>query len=141
MEGGRRGHGGGKVGLRYHQGTPPVCHFGTPPPPRYQCQSAIAALKCPFLRALDQNAFSIPVAVLPGHSRPLWLPQSDGAKRSSCHGAGSGLQTLPQGPRMTWARGELLRAHGGEIGWNARSGYRSEEHTSELQSPMYLVCR
>src|SRR5437762_8999973 len=25
--------------------------------------------------------------------------------------------------------------------WNSRSAFRSEEHTSELQSPMYLVCR
>src|SRR5437879_8969909 len=25
--------------------------------------------------------------------------------------------------------------------WNRRLGDRSEEHTSELQSPMYLVCR
>ena len=33
--------------------------------------------------------------------------------------------------------GELYRAHSSEF----PSGMRSEEHTSELQSPMYLVCR
>src|SRR5437763_7634051 len=27
------------------------------------------------------------------------------------------------------------------LGWAARAVGRSEEHTSELQSPMYLVCR
>src|ERR1017187_1874603 len=30
---------------------------------------------------------------------------------------------------------------GGTIGYNAQRDARSEEHTSELQSPMYLVCR
>src|SRR5437879_11132015 len=29
----------------------------------------------------------------------------------------------------------------GEIGGNSTKRQRSEEHTSELQSPMYLVCR
>src|SRR5437764_5652195 len=29
----------------------------------------------------------------------------------------------------------------GSMGEGGRSGIRSEEHTSELQSPMYLVCR
>src|SRR5437879_7715168 len=33
----------------------------------------------------------------------------------------------------------LLRAQGG--GQPQQSAQRSEEHTSELQSPMYLVCR
>src|SRR5437762_6986249 len=33
----------------------------------------------------------------------------------------------------TWASGNHV--------WNGKTGTRSEEHTSELQSPMYLVCR
>src|SRR5437879_7376182 len=32
------------------------------------------------------------------------------------------------------AQGKMVRAVSGEV-------FRSEEHTSELQSPMYLVCR
>src|SRR5437764_15355553 len=32
------------------------------------------------------------------------------------------------------------RVHGAGASWRLRSR-RSEEHTSELQSPMYLVCR
>src|SRR3712207_6895773 len=36
-----------------------------------------------------------------------------------------------------WAR----RGPTGTIGTNRPDGYRSEEHTSELQSRQYLVCR
>lgn len=42
-------------------------------------------------------------------------------KLSACHGAGGLLETLRQGWNKTWARGELLRAYRGEIGWDARS--------------------
>src|ERR1019366_5713548 len=52
MVGARRGNGGGKVGLRYHRGASLVCHFGTKPPARSDCQSAIATLKAPVLLAL-----------------------------------------------------------------------------------------
>src|SRR5436189_4863182 len=45
----------------------------------------------------------------------------------------------PQGPRQVGERPDrqegLQGVHGCQI------GSRSEEHTSELQSPMYLVCR
>src|SRR5437762_10043125 len=33
------------------------------------------------------------------------------------------------------------RRHPHRAAWMALAGPRSEEHTSELQSPMYLVCR
>src|SRR5208337_5370774 len=57
-------------------------------------------------------------------------------------GAGEGLQTLE-------SRGGTGRAAGVDVGSWQRQGndkqyeepQRSEEHTSELQSPMYLVCR
>src|SRR5437764_8602584 len=41
------------------------------------------------------------------------------------------------GPLRVWKRRSGLR---GGVHFLTRSG-RSEEHTSELQSPMYLVCR
>src|SRR5436189_3058965 len=55
-------------------------------------------------------------------------------------------------PYTTLFRSDLrgavrLAAHAGCIGatgvlvWLAQPHWRSEEHTSELQSPMYLVCR
>src|SRR5437879_3247715 len=40
--------------------------------------------------------------------------------------------------RMGWLMAAELRAHGVDISF---APCRSEEHTSELQSPMYLVCR
>src|SRR3970040_3057802 len=43
---------------------------------------------------------------------------------------------LPISPRCTRRR---ARARGCRC--RAPAGHRSEEHTSELQSPMYLVCR
>src|SRR5437763_2098535 len=48
-------------------------------------------------------------------------------------------------PYTTLFRSPVAASHGED--WNAReilgpvSAGRSEEHTSELQSPMYLVCR
>src|SRR5437762_8904538 len=59
-----------------------------------------------------------------------------------CRGAmGRSAGRLQQGQRD--ARGREPRAHGG--GGLRRLPHarrnRSEEHTSELQSPMYLVCR
>src|SRR5437879_3519848 len=35
----------------------------------------------------------------------------------------------------------LLEHYGPQHWWPAETAFRSEEHTSELQSPMYLVCR
>src|SRR5437762_12231729 len=48
-------------------------------------------------------------------------------------------------PYTTLFRSAWLRPHGGPLSpdpWRGRRGTaRSEKHTSELQSPMYLVCR
>src|SRR2546429_8677139 len=42
-----------------------------------------------------------------------------------------------QGARHQWH----LRQHRGGVGWACRHPDRSEEHTSELQSRLHLVCR
>src|ERR1017187_7548392 len=55
-------------------------------------------------------------------SLPSWV--------SGCGGGGS----------MTWPASAGLAVYGGSNTWGT-SIDRSEEHTSELQSPMYLVCR
>src|SRR5437762_13601356 len=44
--------------------------------------------------------------------------------------------TRPTSPRRSWPRSTCPAARCGRS-WRCRS----EEHTSELQSPMYLVCR
>ena len=56
MEGEGRGKGEGKVELRYRRGAPPVCHFGTQPPPCFHCQSVIATPITPLLAASWQCA-------------------------------------------------------------------------------------
>src|SRR5437762_11350607 len=62
----------------------------------------------------------------------------------STHSAGSAqmrLQRPPSAPRIS--RKLLSRTSGKAVErWSVQSVMvRSEEHTSELQSPMYLVCR
>src|SRR5690348_18363116 len=42
---------------------------------------------------------------------------------------------LPRAPAIPWAQGARRQSRGDEL------GLRSEEHTSELQSPVHLVCR
>src|SRR2546426_9816815 len=49
------------------------------------------------------------------------------------------LPICGQGVRL--ARGRGCRAARGRAGQSVRPGGRSEEHTSELQSPCNLVCR
>ena len=44
-------------------------------------------------------------------------------KLSACHRTGWGLQPLRQDWKVSWARGELLRAYRGEIGRDAGTGY------------------
>src|SRR5437763_5142399 len=46
-------------------------------------------------------------------------------------------ELLDRAPERGWARRVALRFPEGELSY----AQRSEEHTSELQSPMYLVCR
>src|SRR5436189_3329536 len=57
--------------------------------------------------------------------------------------SGSELQSEYLLPRAAAADAlAALAAHGGRLGPVLQElGLRSEEHTSELQSPMYLVCR
>src|SRR5258707_11935929 len=43
--------------------------------------------------------------------------------------------------RPTWRDAARGLAGGALLGWGAMTGLRSEEHTSELQSRQYLVCR
>jgi len=54
---------------------------------------------------------------------PLPPKPSKNPKRSACPPAGPELQTVCQGQKGPWARGELLRAYGGESGWHAGLGY------------------
>src|SRR2546423_7842897 len=54
------------------------------------------------------------------------------------HGAERGIKTLNRGPGR--AAGERV-VHLGGVLQVAQAGLRSEEHTSELQSLAYLVCR
>src|SRR5947209_19780882 len=44
-------------------------------------------------------------------------------------------------PRRLGARGARRERARGVRAWQGRRGARSEEHTSELQSRQYLVCR
>src|SRR5437879_10314714 len=61
----------------------------------------------------------------------------DGRERLSATRTGNSAD----GTRLAHETGEELLAKGaGRIGETWRNA-RSEEHTSELQSPMYLVCR
>src|SRR5437879_6772848 len=45
----------------------------------------------------------------------------------------------PRAVKVSWNRPYTARGEGQLLGWEVY--FRSEEHTSELQSPMYLVCR
>src|SRR2546422_4431089 len=42
---------------------------------------------------------------------------------------------------QTWAGGGQMIAPTGWNRYRLEAGHRSEEHTSELQSPLHLVCR
>src|SRR3712207_8876040 len=58
------------------------------------------------------------------------------------------VQATPESPRF-WSWGMLIHrcSHQEELSpvhcraWRCNPAYRSEEHTSELQSRQYLVCR
>src|SRR5438445_2240290 len=55
----------------------------------------------------------------------------------------SGLPQRPTAPGMGWSGevGESQRIRYRDLVAFCRRSYRSEEHTSELQSRQYLVCR
>src|SRR6266446_7481156 len=70
-------------------------------------------------------------------------PAGTGSRRRSSCRAGP-----PNGGRTSWPRAiagamrfDLLRTHGFITCGEGRISWRSEEHTSELQSPCNLVCR
>ena len=48
-------------------------------------------------------------------------PLLGGTEKIACQRAVSELPTMRQGRKRHWVQGELLRAHGGEIGWAAGS--------------------
>src|SRR5437764_3164839 len=54
-------------------------------------------------------------------------------------GVGAGFEAVERRERGSHDRSGRRRASGQM--WPDQSWERSEEHTSELQSPMYLVCR
>src|SRR5256885_5726305 len=61
--------------------------------------------------------------------------------RSGSHGRGGGGDRAPRGPHPGGRRGRARR-DGGQCHRRQPQGHlRSEEHTSELQSPCNLVCR
>src|SRR5437763_5283687 len=60
--------------------------------------------------------------------------------------SGRPVRVRQEHPAAAVRRPGAPRGRGGAVpraaaGGSARRGERSEEHTSELQSPMYLVCR
>src|SRR3712207_7198160 len=65
--------------------------------------------------------------------------------KSSLHGGPAA--GVPDDRRMAGQRPRFAPDSGGAAncnsgtGWGDRTNYRSEEHTSELQSRQYLVCR
>src|SRR2546426_6381856 len=65
----------------------------------------------------------------------LRVPVRAAARRRHARGGGSDRQAAAAIPRGPAARG------GPRPGPRGRVGLRSEEHTSELQSPCNLVCR
>src|ERR1017187_4088723 len=79
-----------------------------------------------------------------GHSRRLHN------SRSRCHRLGTSCAVVPEGvakqPRCAGISPRIVRKDTGTYrtsgeGRDCAESRRSEEHTSELQSPMYLVCR
>src|SRR3712207_7966487 len=71
------------------------------------------------------------------------LFRSEGRETRTTHdpnGAGPELRTA-QTTQCPNGAGPRLRADGGGLGTTPLDAVRSEEHTSELQSRQYLVCR
>src|SRR5205809_3484084 len=67
-------------------------------------------------------------------SRPA--ASGSGTRRASRRG-----RRAPRGRRRRGAGGERPSRHGALLGPRPHAGRRSEEHTSELQSRLHLVCR
>src|SRR3712207_8246165 len=64
-----------------------------------------------------------------------------GARSTPCYGTRAVRGTLPADSRLAYRRGRRRGSPGSVEAPGARPGRRSEEHTSELQSRQYLVCR
>src|SRR5690348_17674591 len=74
-------------------------------------------------------------------SPPAGPPLADGLARLTEAERGAVLRRLatPDGPR--WQFFNQMMRHYVIVRQAAERGLRSEEHTSELQSPVHLVCR
>src|SRR5947209_11124296 len=57
------------------------------------------------------------------------------------HAQGTDAEAIGRLDRVAGVEPESVLAHGGAVGEQRVGGERSEEHTSELQSRQYLVCR
>src|SRR4051794_41757775 len=72
----------------------------------------------------------------------LFRSRSDPSRaRWSAAASGAGARRAPRPPRGRTARPRESRGPGQTLIWRAKTFLRSEEHTSELQSPVHLVCR
>src|SRR5207244_10450983 len=70
--------------------------------------------------------------------RPNWTPLTDQLPSLSI----TALAVDPLNPQIVWAgTGQASSAYVGQTKGLLKSDDRSEEHTSELQSPDHLVCR
>src|SRR5687768_18042479 len=66
-------------------------------------------------------------------------PPSRGVPRSGQAGDCQHADRAVRGSRLTWK--SEVRSQKSEVGNREPGGLRSEEHTSELQSRLHLVCR
>src|SRR5437879_10742149 len=81
---------------------------------------------------------SLPTQMLSIRLKQKWhaIIATAGAARRRMTGRSGPTVSVPAGrARVVTVKGRPLSGIGGT------RDYRSEEHTSELQSPMYLVCR
>src|SRR5437762_8888417 len=85
---------------------------------------------CALVRSCPETASWLCTDVRYGFKRASWLSVR-------CTPASSSRKPSPTYPRESIVRRAPCMASNGEV----EGPDRSEEHTSELQSPMYLVCR
>src|SRR5437762_11480485 len=72
---------------------------------------------------------------------PPMLPAAGSTTASAKAVATAASTALPPRFRISTPASEPSSSSVATMPWLARTAWRSEEHTSELQSPMYLVCR
>src|SRR3712207_8674504 len=77
--------------------------------------------------------------------REIWVRLRSRYQHVTKRAGGAAVFTEPPGEASASRRAQIGRRQvlgGGSVDWPARAcGARSEEHTSELQSRQYLVCR